>query len=667
MRTTIKDVAKEAKVSIATVSHVINKTRYVSSELINRVEEAINKIEYKPNVSARDLLKSKTATISVIVPDVTSRFFAEIAKTIEENLKQKGYALLIQSCNNDKERELEYLNRITSEKKVDGIIIAPLTQNMADLKQLVDSEVPYVLVDRTIEGLEANAVLSDNVDGTYRATFHLIKNGHECIGLFLWTAGITTSDERLQGYKKALVEHGLEFNQDLVLSTDENDDELNGIFKRYINMKYKPTAIICTNNKLTISLLKFLSEYGLECPKDISIIGYDDYEWGARFYPALTSVAQYPDRIGKTALDVLFEIISGVKEKPSIKRIPVVLNVRESTQIIGRGPFGEKSEYPDVLALSESEIEKVRNKNYSAAISFHYSGKAWMRLIELGIKDVFNKLGFKLLAVTDAHFDANLQCKQIDGLLLQEPDIIISIPSDEKVTAPSYQRVVKSKTKLVLINNVPNGLKHGDYVTCVSVNERENGYNAGKMLGLCFKNFEKAKIGLIIHGAPFFATKQRDFAAEQVLLEEFNNIIIVAKERFYTEDRAYYICKDMIKANPEIKGLYVSWDGPAINVMRALLDIGREDISIVTCDLDIEVAISMAKGQIIKGISSQRPYEQGVAMAYAAANAMLGKSVPPFIGVQPYSVTRSNLSKAWEDIIKEKEPDTLLEALKQKI
>lgn len=667
MKTTIKDVAKEAKVSIATVSHVINKTRYVSSELINQVEEAINKIEYKPNVSARDLRKSKIAAISVIIPDVTSRFFAEIVKTIEENLKQKGYALLIQTCNNDKERELEYLNRITSEKKVDGIIIAPLTQNMADLKQLVDSGIPYVLVDRTIEGLEANAVLSDNVDGAYRATFHLIKNGHECIGLFLWTAGITTSDEQLQGYKKALADHGLEFNQDLVLNTDENDDGLNGIFKRYINMKNKPTAIICTNNKLTISLLKFLYEYGLECPKDISIIGYDDYEWGARFYPALTSVAQYPDRIGKTALDVLFEIISGVKEKPSIRRISIVLNIRESTQIIGRGPFGEKSESPGVLALSESEIEKVRSKNYSAAISFHYSGKAWTRLIELGIKDVFNKLGFKLLAVTDAHFDANLQCKQIDGLLLQEPDIIISIPTDEKVTAPSYQKVVKSKTKLVFIDNVPNGLVHGDYVTCVSVNEREMGYNAGKMLGLCFKNFEKAKIGLIIHGALFFATKQRDFAAEQVLLEEFNNIIIVAKERFYTEDRAYNICKDMIKANPEIKGLYVSWDGPAIKVMRALLDIGREDISIVTCDLDIEVAISMAKGQIIKGISSQCPYEQGVAMAYAAANAMLGKNVPPFIGVQPYSVTRNNLSKAWKDIIKEKEPDTLLEVLKQKI
>lgn len=665
MKATIKDVAREAKVSIATVSHVINKTRYVSPELIEKVELAINKTGYTTIAAKKVLSEIKRKIICFIVPDISSRFFAVIAKNIENQLKEKGYDLLIYTYNEDKERELIYLNQTISEKKVEGIIIAPFLLNSTDLKQLIDSKIPFVFIGSIVKGLEINTVLSDNIDGVYLATSHLIKYGHERIGLFLWMSGATINGEQIQGYKKALAEHDIELDENLILVTGEKSKELDDIFKKFLDTNNKPTAIICTNMKLTLFVLRFLSEHGLDCPKDISVVGYDNYGFGNIFSPGLTSISQFPDKIGETALDILFKIISGAEVKPSINRVPVMLNVRESTQIIGRGPFGEKSVYPDVLVLSESEIEEVRNGNYNAAISFHYSGKAWMRLIELGIRDIFSKLNIKLIAITDAHFDANLQIKQLDSLLLQEPNIIISIPCDDIVTSPSYQKIAKSNTKLILINNVPVGLKHDNYVTCVSVNERENGYNAGKLLGLYFKNFNKVKIGLLIHGAPFFGTKQRDSAAEQAIQEESKNIEIIAKESFIKEDMAYNVCKEMIKANPEIQGIYVSWEGPALKAMNALSDLGREDIAIVTCDLDIEVAINMAKGRMIKGLSAQRPYEQGVAMAYAAAHAMLGKSVAPFIGVKPYLVTSNNLSKAWKDIIKEKEPDSLLEILRQ--
>lgn len=667
MKPTIKEVAIEAEVSTATVSHVINNTRYVSPDLIKKVELAIEKTGYRTKDSERVLSEIKRKVICLLVPDISSRLFSVIATNIESQLKEKGYDLLIYTYNEDKERELTYLNQVISEKKIKGVIIAPFLLSPPDLKQLIDSKIPVVFMGSAVEGLEVNTVLSDNIDGVYLATSHLIKYGHEKIGLFQWTSGPNINGEQIQGYKKALAEYDIKFDENLILVAGKKSDELDDIFKKYLDINNKPTAMICTNMKLTLFVLRFLSEHGLDCPKDVSVVGYDNYGLGNIFNPGLTAITQYPDKIGKIALDILFKMISGVEVKQLINKVPVTLNVRESTQIIGRGPFGEKSVYPDVLVLSESEIEEVRNGNYNAAISFHYSGKAWMRLIELGIRDVFNKLNIKLIAITDAHFDANLQIKQLDSLMLQEPNIIISIPCDDIVTAPNYKKIAKSNTKLILINNVPIELKHGDYVTCISVNERENGHNAGKLLGQCFKNFKKAKIGLIIHGAPFFGTKQRDSAAEQVIHEEFKNIEIVSKESFIKEDRVYNICKEMIKANPEIKSIYVSWDGPALRAMEALSDLGREDISIVTCDLDIEVAINMAKGRMIKGLSAQRPYEQGVAMAYAAANAMLGKSVPPFIGVKPYLVTPNNLSKAWKDIIKEKEPDSLLEVLPQNI
>jgi len=664
VKPTIKDIAKEAGVSIATVSHVINKTRYVSPDLIKKVDLAIKKLGYKSRTGDWNYFKNKT--IGILIPDISCNYFTEIAKYIESFLQNESYDLVTYSYNNNKDRELSYLNRLLFKDKVDGVILAPYKLDKNDLKPLKDSKIPFVFIGNIIEGLKANAVLSDNAESVYLATTHLIKYGHEAISLIFWKKEKTLIEEELQSYKRAFSEYGIAYNKDLVLYTEKEDD-LKETFEKYFNIENKPTAVICTNTKLTIFILKFLFDNQIECPKDISVVGLDIYGFEDIYNPPLTSISNFPDKIGLSAIEILLNATKVKKIEPIIKKVSISLNVRKSTQIIGRGPFGEKSEYPDVLVLSESEIKKIQKGNYNAALSFHYKGKLWMKLTELGIKDTFYKLGIKLIAITDAHFDPNLQCIQLDSLLSQKPSIIISIPTDEIKTALNYKKIVDSDTKLVLIDNVPNGLKHGDYVTCVSVNEHENGYNAGKLLGSYFKNHKKVKIGLIVHEAPFFATKQRDSSAEQALNEEFENIEIVAKASFVKEERVSNICRSMISTFPDIQGLYISWDGPAINAMDVLTDLGREDIAIITCDLDIEVALSMAKEGMIKGISSQRPYEQGVAMANAAANALIGKSVPPFIGVKPYIVTRNNLLKAWKDIIKEKEPDQLVEIYEQNI
>jgi len=662
---TIKDVAIAAGVSIATVSHVINKTRYVSPDLVKRVEEAIIATGYQPSKKTKNIQANRLPAIALMVPDISSRFFSDIAKSIDQYLKSYGYALVICSCNEDVERERQYLQYMLQDERIHGIILAPTTNNAEDLKILRQGNKPFIFIDRAIEGLDVPAVLSDNIGGIYSATCHLIKSGHERIGLALWQDTITTSTERLDGYRKALEEYKIPFDEELVINCNEKSSRNGDIFYKFWMMRDRPSAIICGNNTLSLRALKFANDFALECPKDISIIGYGDYEWSPILNPPLTTISQSPEKMGAVAIETLLNHMAGKATGDIVKRVPVELVVRKSTQIIGRGPFGEIAATPEDLELSEEEIEQVRQGNYTAAISFHYSGKEWMRLHEQGIRDVFNKLGVRILSVTDAHFDAELQCKQLEGLLMQDPDVIISIPTDEVKTAKSFKKIVESRTGLVLINNVPEGLKHGDYITCVSVNERENGQNAGKLLGELFKDETEVYVGLICHGAPFFATRQRDFAAEQVLNEQFKNITICAKENFYSEDRVYKICRDMITAHPNIKGLYVSWEGPALEAMRALVDMGREDVSIVTSDLDLEAAVNIAKGRIIKALSSQRPYEQGVAMALAAANAFLGKKVHSFIGVQPYPVNRKNLLKAWRDIIKTKEPQVLLDAMRE--
>lgn len=666
MAGTIKDVAKLAGVSIATVSHVINKTRYVSPDLVKHVEEAIEQTGYRISRKSLNIQQSKMPSIAFLVPDISSNVFSEMTRTIEEYLNDKGYALIVLSCNESIEREQKYIKFLLNEERIKGILIAPTTQDKKDIEELIESKIPCVFIDRHIDGVQSPAIISDNVGGIYSATTHLIKSGHERIALALWCGKISTTLERIEGYKKALSEYNVPFDDDLVAIVSGQEHEKENVFYKFWMMPHKPTAIICGNNKFSLEALKFANEFGIDCPKDLSIIGYGDYDWSPILNPPLTTISQSSEKMGKKSIELLLQQIDeGNEPEGQTYRVPVELVVRKSTQIIGRGPFGEKAANPSVLDLTEDEIEHIRNGNYTAGISFHYSGKQWMKLHEAGIREVFNKLDVKILSVTDAHFNAELQCKQLEGLLMQEPNVIISIPTDEVHTAKSYKKIAKSSTDLVLINNVPEGLDRGDYVTCVSVNERENGHNAGKMLGEYFSGNENAKVGLLCHGAPFFATKQRDFAAEQVINEQFKNITIVAKEDFHTENRVYNVCRDMLTAHPEITGLYVSWEGPAVEAMRALSDIGRDDVSIVTADLDIEVAVNMAKGRMIRGLSSQRPYEQGVAMAMAAANAFLGKKVPSFIGVEPYSVYRKQLLKAWKDIIKAKEPQILVDAIQE--
>lgn len=327
-------------------------------------------------------------------------------------------------------------------------------------------------------------------------------------------------------------------------------------------------------------------------------------------------------------------------------------------------PSGNGQRVPGGLALSEVEKEKIRQKQYTAAISFHYTGKAWMHLQEKGIKKVFDELGISIIAVTDAHFNAALQCKQLESIKFLKPDLLISIPVDTRGTAEAFRSIADSDTRLVLITNVPEGLTPKDYISCISVNERAHGDSMGRGLGEYMVRHGLKYAGLICHGEQnFFATKQRDGAAEQVLTEEYPEIRVCGKVNFLTEVDVYQKTLKLIGMYPEIQALYVSWDGPALEVIKALTELERTDIAIVTGDLDYAIAMQMAQGGMVKMISAQCPYEQGEAIAMVAANGLLGKAVPSFIGVEPISIDRENLLKNWKAIFKEDPPAALRNAI----
>lgn len=672
---TINDIAKIANVSTSTVSHVVNKTRFVSPELVERVERAIQELDHPPNFvlkkSSNKVPLESGKYILLLITDKSGNFQRQVEKQIEMQLKNSEYNLITMSCIENVSALEDFIRPLLDFDSVSGVIVFP-DDNDILLKQIIGKhKISAVVLGREMDGFLADVISSDTSEGAYKAVKHLINKGHERIG-FLGSSK-DRSAKRLDGYKKGLEEFGISYCDDYVYPSLQNEQEVFDTLDHLLNGSQMPTAIFAANYAVVVPLLKYIEAHNIVCPDDLSIVSFNNFEWAPLHTPAITTIEQDVDETGRLAVATLLQRIHNQeyvnqtvnKNIYQYFKLPTKIAVRSSTCGIGRGPFGEKASQGAELVLSEEEINSLRQMKRTAAICFHYAGKAWMELHQKGIKDVFGNLGISLIAVTDAHFDSELQCRQLDSLQILKPDVIIAIPTDNQKTSAAFKRVVEGESQLILITNVPEGLKPDDYVTCVSVNERSHGQNMGHGLGVHMVKHNLKNYGMVIYDANFYATNQRDNAAKQVMAEEYHELHLCQELKFAKEDEVYKKTCEFIKRYPEVEAFYVSWDGPAMEVIAALTDMGRSDIAIVTSDLDRHVAFNMAKGGMIKMLSAQCPYEQGQAIAWAAANAMLHKKVPSFIGIEPVSVTPDNLLKSWKRIFKENPSPELVQAFKE--
>lgn len=671
---TIKDVARIAGVSVSTVSHVVNGTRYVSPEKVKKVEDAIRQLDELPNFIAKRSGAQQAAgsrSVLLLLSKKNSLFQNQVKEKLEEILEEKGYLPVSLAYDLDGDR-LVAIRSLAGSLSLCGLIAFPDREGVLSKAFFKGLQLPVVLIGSPVDQFAADTLLPDTFEGGYRAVRHLINNGHEKI------AYLSESEERgahrFEGYRKALEDAHIPVEKGLVWTGLHTEEQVSRAMGQLAAAEPAPTALVIADSLPLVPAIQYAVAHNIAVPRDLSIVSLNDPEWAPLMTPELTCVDKQPRQFALAAADLLFQRMARgeMADLPSpghpycTKTLPSLLNVRNSTCGIGRGPFGEKAENASVLALSGKEKEKLRQKQYTAAISFHYMGKAWMGLQEKGIKKIFDELGISLIAVTDAHFNAELQCKQLESIRFLKPDILISIPVDTKDTAAAFRAIADSDTRLVLITNVPEGLTPRDYISCISVNERSHGDNMGRGLGEYMTRHGLKYAGLVCHGEQnFFATKQRDSAAEQVLTEEYPELQVCGKVNFLTETEACQKTLELIRLYPEIQALYVSWDGPALEVMKALTELERTDIAIVTGDLDYAIALHMARGEMVKMISAQCPYEQGEAIALAAANGLLGKAVPSFIGVEPISVNRDNLLKNWKNIFKEEPPAELSGAVKQ--
>jgi LacI family transcriptional regulator len=323
---TIKDVAKKAGVSTATVSHVVNGSRAVSVETKKKVKAAIKALKYRPDGIARSLRVAQTGTIAVLISDVTNPFFADFVRGVEDTAHQRGerYNLLLCNTEENTAREERALDLVL-ERRIDGIVMAPAGGNEELLADLAESGLPLVFGDRKLKGVSADTVVADNVPAAAELTRHLISLGHKRIGLFEADLASSAIHERAAGFREALSQAGLKLDPRHVVKAPSNIPAAEIAGKALLDVSPRPDAVFCTNNFMTLGMMQAVIDRGLRCPEDIAVAGFDDFPWAAAFRPRLTVMAQPAYEIGREAATLLFDRISGRRTGAPVQ---MVLNTR---------------------------------------------------------------------------------------------------------------------------------------------------------------------------------------------------------------------------------------------------------------------------------------------------------------------------------------------------
>lgn len=328
---TIRDVAREAQVSTATVSATLNNSAYVSPDLKARVLAAVEALGYAPSGIAKSLKTGKTRLLAIVVADISNPFFIALLDAVEAAAFDRGYSLML--CNSDEnfERERHYLSQIRSQR-CDGLILSPTGDPEAYRSTgLASFPMPTVLIDRELESWPVDSVTLDNVSAAMQATNYILDLGHRRIGTISGPSHVTTGANRLKGFLRALAEQDIEANPNHIRSGDYREDVAYSAARDVLSLPNPPTALYVANNVMLLGVMRAIAEAGFSCPADISVVSTDDHNWATAFQPRLTTVRQPVREMGIEAVRLLVDRIARNSHEPA-KRLVLqpTLIVRES-------------------------------------------------------------------------------------------------------------------------------------------------------------------------------------------------------------------------------------------------------------------------------------------------------------------------------------------------
>ena len=334
---TIKDIARALKLSNSTVSRALNSSYQISVATQKMVKDYAAKHNYHPNILAQSLRGNKSRSIGVLFPAIANNFFGEVMNGIESIANKRNYQVTITQTHESSTRELENIKHLML-RSVDGLLIsiASETKDLGYINKLLEEGFPIVFFDRVIDQANTHCVVADNVGGSYDATSHLIKNGYKKIAHITSSANISITKERLDGYYKALKEFGIVANKNYVKYCEYggmNDDEVETAVSELLSMQEPPNAIITASDRITIKCFSSLKKREIAIPLQVAFAGFSNFSAPELFEPPLTTIKQPAFEMGKTAVELLLNLIESKKPVKQFEKkiLATELLIRNST------------------------------------------------------------------------------------------------------------------------------------------------------------------------------------------------------------------------------------------------------------------------------------------------------------------------------------------------
>ncbi|MHB1346561.1 MAG: LacI family DNA-binding transcriptional regulator [Candidatus Humimicrobiaceae bacterium] len=328
----LKDIAKEAGVSIKTVSRALNDYPDINKDTKKIILDLAKKYDYRPNILAKSLRDKKSYTIGYVISDTMNEFFWDVAFAIEKEFKKYNYGILTCFSNNDPKIEIEALKLLIS-RQIDGIILAAIGENNEFVREVIEKlNIPLVVIDNKIKGVKCNVVLHDNIKGSYLLTKHLIEHGHKDIACISGPFNETSGKRRIEGFRNALDEFRIKSNDNFLKISDWTmSGGYDSTMKIFENSGNKPTALFIGNSVMALGSLKALRELKFKVPEDVAIVSFDSLSFIEATNPPLTTLERSEYKIGETAAKILYENILN-KEDKKIKEIYIEakLHIRDS-------------------------------------------------------------------------------------------------------------------------------------------------------------------------------------------------------------------------------------------------------------------------------------------------------------------------------------------------
>ena len=330
-------MAAEAGVSYATVSNYLNRRELLHEKTAEKVKKAIDKLKYRPAVTARHLKMQKTNIIGIIVPDIVNNYFATVTKTVEEIMRHNGFETVIYNTNYLGAEEVKALEFFIS-KRIRGLILMSIQREFELLSSVIKNHMlPVVLLDNYVRGLGSWTILQDNYKGAYKIIDHLIaEHRYRDIAFISSNSKVTTVQERIKGYRQALQDHGLAFNEEYLI--EGKFDPMHGYSAalRLLDMKNPPRAISASTSMYSIGILKAIKEKGLRIPEDVAITSFDDYDFASVTNPSITALERVDYRMGEQGAAIMLDMLGGKKSiKKETIRLDTPLIIRRSCGCIG--------------------------------------------------------------------------------------------------------------------------------------------------------------------------------------------------------------------------------------------------------------------------------------------------------------------------------------------